>query len=477
MGAGLLQLVLSSQQDQYITQNPQISFFKYSYKKHTRFSNESISITFDGDHLLNKSGNTTHRCKIGRYGDLLSNLYFCFKLPAIYSTNEYKFRWVENIGNVIIQKAEIKMNSVTIDSLTGEWMTIWNELSLKDDNSTYNKIIGNTPDLINPSLPQPRISVTNNRFNYIYYPVADITKNDSPSIPEKLIYTPLNFWFTRNPSLALPLLKLQFSEIEIVIELVDTESLYQVYSSILEMYVSPVYYSDIHNDNTIALAKFCKSTEGDSVQMSLNIEANYIFLDTTERNAILMLSEIDYVAEKIYRDEEVCNQANNTIILTNNLQTKEIVWIIKRNDYHKFNYHNNYTADYIYNENAKILKSASIWWAKTINRIEEKSGEFYGYVQPYQHHSKIPRAGIYCYSFALFPEKIQPSGSYNASAVQTSLNVNINRNYNNDFLNNKLRLNNLPVLSNTIDYIIIIYSITINIFHIENGIGYMINSI
>jgi hypothetical protein len=472
MGAGLLQLVLSSQQDQYITQNPQISFFKYSYKRHTPFSNESIMLSFESGNVLNKKGSTIHKCKVGRYGDLLSNLYFCFKLPAIYSTNEFKFRWVENIGNVIIKKADIIINSVVIDSLTGEWMTIWNELSLKDDNSTYNKIIGNTPELTNPSLPQPRISVTNNRFNYIYYPVADITKNDSPSIPEKLIYTPLNFWFTRNPSLALPLLKLQSAEITIEIELVDTESLYQVYSSILEMYVSPVFYSSIHNDNSLALANFCKSRDGENVPMSLNIEANYIFLDTTERNAILMLSEINYVAEKIHIDSALCNQEHVNIILSNNIQTKEIIWVIKRDDYYKFNYHNNYTADYIYNENSKILNKATIMW-NSFNRIEEKSGDFYGYVQPYQHHSKIPRAGIYCYSFALFPEKIQPSGSYNASAVKTSLDININRNYNNDYLNNKLRLKDRPLLSNVINYQITIYSISTNIFHIENGLGSM----
>lgn len=475
MGAGLLQLVLSSQQDQYITQNPQISFFKYSYKRHTPFSNESIILSFQTANILNRFGKTEHKCKIGRYGDLLSNLYFCVTLPAIYSTNEYRFRWVENIGHVIIEKAEIKINGAIIDSLTGEWMTIWNELSLKDDSSSYNKIIGNTSDLTNPSLVQPRISVTNNRFNYIFYPESDITKNDNPSIPEKLIYTPLNFWFTRNPSLALPLLKLQLAEIEIVINLVETEKLYQVYSSILEMYISPVYYSLLHNDNNICLAKFCKVKNGDTVPMTLNIEANYIFLDTTERNAILMLSEIKYVAEQIHIDTKPCNQEHVNMELFINNPTKEIIWTIKRDDYYNFNYHNNYTADYMYNENSKILKTASIMW-NSFNRIEEKSGDFYGYVQPYQHHSKIPKAGIYCYSFALFPEKIQPSGAYNASAVKTSLDVNINRNYNNDYLNNKLILKNKTPLSNTINYQITVYSIFTNIFNVQNGIGGMIYS-
>ena len=474
MGAGLLQLILSSQQDQYITQNPQISYFKYSYKRHTLFSNESILLSFQTANVLNKNGITEHKCKIGRYGDLLSNVYLCVTLPAIYSTNEYRFRWVENIGHVIIKRAQIKVNGATIDSLTGEWMTIWNELSLKDDNSSYNKIIGNTSDLINPTLLQPRISVTNNRFNYIFYPEADASKGDKPSIPEKLIYTPLNFWFTRNPSLALPLLKLQYTEIEIVIDLVETEKLYQVYSSILEMYVSPKYYRELHNDNSISLAKFCLVTNGDNVPMTLNIEANYIFLDTAERNAILLLSDINYVAEQIHIDNADINQEHVNIELFSKNQTKEIVWTIKRLDYDYFNYHNNYTADYMYNENNKILNKATIMW-NSFNRIEEKSADFYGYVQPYQHHSKIPRVGIYCYSFALFPEKIQPSGSYNASAVKTQLDLYINRNYNNDFLNNKLQLKGMPLLG-IINYQVTIYSISTNIFKVQNGKGAMIYS-
>jgi hypothetical protein len=255
MGAGLIQLVLNTSQDEYITQNPNISYFKYSYKKHTRFSNESIRLDFNSVNKLNRNGFTKNTCKVGRYGDLLSNIYFCFTLPAIYSSNKYRVKWVENIGNVIIKKAEITVGAATIDTITGEWMTIWNELSMKDD-TAYSKIIGNTADLINPSIPQPRISVTNNRFTYIYYPESNINNGEAPSINERIIYAPINFWFTRNPSLALPLLKLQYSDIYINIELQDTESLYQVYSSVLEMYVSPTFYNLIHNEN-IYLGKFC----------------------------------------------------------------------------------------------------------------------------------------------------------------------------------------------------------------------------
>ena len=110
MGGGLLQLVLSGQQDQYITQNPQMSFFKYVYKRHTNYSMESIPLYFETNpQLIPKGDFADYKCYIKRYGDLLSNLYFSFTLPNIYSSDKYKFRWIENIGNIFIKKVTIRL--------------------------------------------------------------------------------------------------------------------------------------------------------------------------------------------------------------------------------------------------------------------------------------------------------------------------------------------------------------------------------
>ena len=48
MGGGLLQLVAYGAQDVYLTGNPQITFFKTIYKRHTNFSHESVQQIFDG---------------------------------------------------------------------------------------------------------------------------------------------------------------------------------------------------------------------------------------------------------------------------------------------------------------------------------------------------------------------------------------------------------------------------------------------
>jgi hypothetical protein len=158
------------------------------------------------------------------------------------------------------------------------------------------------------------------------------------------------------------------------------------------------------------------------------------------------------------------------IVGKNNI--KEIVWTIQRQDNNYFNYHNNYTANFTYTESTKILKNALIAW-NSFERIESKDADFFNYVQPYQHHSKIPKIGIYCYSFALFPEKVQPSGSFNASALEkVELKLHINDNYNNDYLNNKLFLKGINPL-NKLNYKVTVYSIATNIFEVNNGSGGM----
>ena len=49
MGGGLLELVAHGVQDIYLIGNPQITFFKSIYRRHTNFSIESIQSTFDGN--------------------------------------------------------------------------------------------------------------------------------------------------------------------------------------------------------------------------------------------------------------------------------------------------------------------------------------------------------------------------------------------------------------------------------------------
>lgn len=469
MTNGLLQLVAKGQHDEFLTINPDISFFKYAYKKHTNFSMDSIQLTFDINPVLNTSTlSGGYLCKVPRYGDLIKDLYFSFELPAIYSSDKYKFRWIENIGSLYIKKATISVGGVIIDNLTGEWLNIKNQFNIHDDKIKYNNMIGNFEELINPKLNEPRIGIKNNRFYYTYYPEGN-KSNNIPSIPNKRVYVPLSFWFTKTPSLALPLLKLQYSDVYINIEPEISENLYQVYSPDLKRYISPLYYNELYNDN-ININTFINNNS-----ISPYIEANYIFIDNEERNSMIATTNTEFLVEQleISSEKRIKSNADTSITIDLNIHkpTKEIIWTTKRDDYYKFNERSNYTGFFPENRLYPILDKATIIWNKSNNRIEEKNGDYFNKIQPYQHHDTIPKEGIYSYSFALFPKKETPSGTFNAAVVSTSLLLYTKGNNTNNDINNILKAINKKTYD--FDYLITVYSLQYNVYQIISGMGGM----
>ena len=71
MGGGLMQLVAYGAQDIYLTGNPQITFFKVVYRRHTNFSMEAIEQTWNGSSVTNGRCTAT----ISRNGDLVHRMY------------------------------------------------------------------------------------------------------------------------------------------------------------------------------------------------------------------------------------------------------------------------------------------------------------------------------------------------------------------------------------------------------------------
>ena len=132
------------------------------------------------------------------------------------------------------------------------------------------------------------------------------------------------------------------------------------------------------------------------------------------------------------------NELATTIELNGaNNNNKEIIWTLKRDDYRNFNNNTNYTNDIIDNSLKPILTSAIINFNKS-NRIEQKDANFFNLIQPYQHHSSLPKQGIYTYSFAIHPEKWIPTGSYNGSCISTSIVVYVNKD-DNEYINEKMK--------------------------------------
>jgi hypothetical protein len=165
MGGGLMQLVAYGAQDVYLTGNPQITFWKVSYRRHTNFAMESIEQTFNGQADFGRRVT----CTISRNGDLCYRTYLQVTLPEInqHMANTGKAgvvgdgvyaRWLDFPGEQLISQVEVEIGGQRIDRQYGDWMHIWNQLTLTGEQQRgYYKMVGNTTqltlmDLVSPTL-------------------------------------------------------------------------------------------------------------------------------------------------------------------------------------------------------------------------------------------------------------------------------------------------------------------------------------
>ena len=476
MGGGLLQLTFQGQMNVPLFFNPKISFFIYAYKKHTNFAIENIicdfSIAKTSDISFMHNGANIAPLLGNSDVDLLSNLYFVFKLPNIYSDDKLKFKWVENIGSLLIKEAILKIDDIDIDKIWGEWIVVWNELSMPVKDG-FNNMTGNIPELTNPRKKETTIRIKNNIISEYDYPSSSSNTN-IPSIKSRYISVPLPFWFSKNPSLAIPILKFCSSrKMDVTIILENIENLYTVYSDIYNMNISRDYYNELYPDrNNISISNFIKNTERNIVSY---IEATYIVLDCFERQLILDTAITEYLIESIERKKDTLSSGGEdsirTIDITSHILVKEIIWTLNRKDsIEKFNNICNYTYSIPNNNENSIMKRAHITWGKATKRIDDRDSYYYNNIQPYQHHSIIPRQGIYSYSFSLYPEKWFPSGCYNGADIEANLVITFN-NYIPSVMDDLYmkKFNAVYKDKNVNDIIITIYRIEYNILIIQSG--------
>jgi hypothetical protein len=388
MGGGLLQLVAYGAQDVYLTGNPQITFFKLVYRRHTNFAIEAIAQTFNGSPGY---GNRV-TCQISRNGDLVHRMYLSLLMP------DEPYEYCAGYGLRVINNVEIEIGGQKIDKHYSHWLYIWNELSLpKSKRSGYNKMIGMSGS--------GGIAIAANGIGDRY-------------MRGRTLYIPLEFWFCRNVGLALPLIALQYHEVKINIQFETAANC---------------------AGNTI---------NAPSIFPTATLWVDYIFLDTDERRRFAQLSH-EYLIEQLqFTGSESISNGGIKAKLTFNHPCKEIVWFINKRtsptpsvvNNNWFNYTSGDTlisAPYDYNNNAHSLREGSVLSSGAVSslnltktakltlngndRFSERPGSYFNLIQPFQHHENIPtNAGINVYSFALKPEEHQPSGTLNMSRIDTA---------------------------------------------------------
>ena len=220
MTGGTLQLKAYGSENIYLNANPQISFFRSVFKRHTNFAMENIELPFEGTTTMTDSSNSTYVFKIKRYADLLGSIFLVVNLPTIYSSTEQAFQWIKNLGSMMIVSATLYIGGQKIEEVRGETINAYHRLSRNyASNLNYNVLIGHTHDMYDPMMKD-----LDGRF--VYHATND-TKL-TPSILGRKLYVPIPFFFENNSGLYLPLIALQNTEVEIQIELRKINELYTI---------------------------------------------------------------------------------------------------------------------------------------------------------------------------------------------------------------------------------------------------------
>jgi hypothetical protein len=481
-----MQLVAYGAQDVFLTGTPEITFWKVSYRRHTNFAMESIEQTFSGQADFGRRVT----CTISRNGDLAYRTYLQVTLPEINqdlknsdSTDVYA-RWLDFPGEQIIAQVEVEIGGQRIDRQYGDWMHIWNQLTLTSEQQRgYFKMIGHTTQLV---------YITDPDFADINAPCASTSGPAQvcaprKALPETTLYVPLQFWFCRNPGLALPLIALQYHEVKINLDIRPIGECLWAASSLTA------------SSSSVSVTKAYQQS---LVAASLYID--YIFLDTDERRKFAQ-NPHEYLIEQLqFTGDESVGSSSNKIKLNFNHPCKELIWVVQPDsnvDYcdsltggstlyktlgsQPFNYTDaidalpnaihvfagptaadsnsfinsqglfvdgaanslpglhSYGADNIFGSSnvsgvsdagsfvlAETALDMHCWGENPVitaklqlngqDRFSEREGSYFDVVQPFQHHTRAPDTGINVYSFALKPEEHQPSGTCNFSRIDNA---------------------------------------------------------
>lgn len=511
MTGGIIQLVAYGKEDLFLTRDPQITFFKITYRRHTNFSREDVPHRFLKDPDFGEYISTI----IPRDADVINNACLKIKIPSIPKSSDpkTKYAWVRKLGFSIIDYIDIEIDGKIIQRHYGEWMNIWAELTTRNiEDNSIDKLIGNIPELY---------QFTMSKDSYT-------------------LYVPIYLWFARHSGLGLPMIALQFTDVKINVKLRELDELllispnkmiecqeddvcfcqnellyqeddnvtdYGLFNSYDSCEKKLFYFSltkpfninekddtDIYDwiinkkDKTTIMSKPIIGTKtkfninpiSKSVTIKNKIDLNipemvllldYVYLDSEER-IFLSKSKHDYLIEQLYYTPNQNVLSNNERFRLNiNNPCKLTVYLCQLDSiakYDKFNYSDNFDFDYlniesinklgdinINNRNNQSLIINNKILLNSQERVAKRSSLYYENVQPFQHtFNRLPR-GVGMYSYALFPTRVEPSGTSNMSQIEY-IDLMLQ-------LSDKINQNNTAKLRS--------YSVTYQIWRVNNGVS------
>ena len=412
MGGGLIQLAAQGGVDNYLTTDPQITFWKNVYKRYSPFAIETVRQDVQG---AVEFGNIIS-CKFGRNGDLIKSVCIEIDIPEIpgSTSSDSVIYWVNSLGHALLKRTTLSIGEREVDSLTSEWLDIRDQLYLSED-----------------------------RFMATSSMVGRYSSAQKSGHKRKL-HVQLPFWFSDSPGAALPHVAIQDEDVNLSIHLRPLEEL---------LYTMGITPSEAANQ--------IRSTIQD---LDINIWVDYVYLESSERMKIVNNPHTLIFTQHQYMTKTPVPAPVQTSRLDFVNPVKELIWVVRdslrgrsannqgySNDI--FNYSPSKHFKSIDFENRTILRDAFQSVSLLLNGVDRfvrHDASYFRLVDPMQHHSHIPRKLIYSYSFSISPEKEQPSGSLNFSRVDMSQFQFM--------MNDSIQ-----------QYDFLIYALNYNVMNIENG--------
>jgi hypothetical protein len=355
MGGGLLQLVAYGAQDAYITGNPHITFWKVLYKRHTNFAMEAMRVNFTGAPSYGQRSVVV----VNRNADLMFRTYLEVTLPDTRATATGAANdvlWTaggrRRLGYLLIQQVEIEIGGQVMDRHYGEWMYLWESLSSPYDQSVrLDQMLGAS-------------------VQGTYSTPAGC--NGRPAV----LYIPLQFWFCRNPGLALPLIALQYHEVRLNFIFRQATDLVQNITTSGATWTGGVAAA------AQALPRFKDAA----------VYVDYIYLDTDERRRFAQQTHEYLIDQLQFGLQQSITSQTVRLDLTLNHPVKELVWV-----YQDARMLDCSVVGQAFGSVPAASNTQPFQYADIANRcrlqlngqdrFDERYGDYFWKVQPYQHHS------------------------------------------------------------------------------------------
>jgi hypothetical protein len=355
MSPSLLQLQAVGLQDIFLTTDPQINIFKYNYYRYVNFATETVKLGFNENVTFGKR----ITCEIPKRGDLLSKIHLHLRLPPIVKNGGTYASWTDTLGYAIFDDfIELQIGGEIVDKLYPQFLNAWDELT------TTSKKVGKNLMLLKSD-------------TYV------ASKYNAEKYVDLII--PLDFWFTKQYNLSLPLLCMAYQDIKISFK--------------LKQFSECINYD---GDEPLAIPI-----------LNANIIAEYIFLDDVIREKFLDVKH-QYIIEQVqYNGDDLI--LHNTDVYNSKLRfnypCKEFIFFAVENRNIENNNHFVYSRT---PDDEPLIREASLLLDGKL-RFDSLPEFYYRSVFPDNVHSVIPTKYIYTMPFSIKPEGNQPTGSLNAS--------------------------------------------------------------